>query len=351
VKLRRPARRLRRLGLVAAALALAAPAALHAPAARAAKPVSIRLASFAPEGSIWDKALRQMADEVRRDTQGRVTLTVFAGGQQGEEPSVVSKMRLGALQSAALTSLGLVRIDPAFNVFSLPFFYDSYEELERVRAALTPELEKRLAAQGFVLLSWGDAGWLEVFTKPRVTSLPELKRIKLYTSPGDDKMVQWYKQNGFEPRPLAFSDIPTALATGLLEGVPITPLAALFLQWYRAAPHMLDVGLSPLVGASVVTQKTWSALDAADREALRTAARRMEERLRSEVPEQDRVAIEEMKRRGLEVLVPVDAAAWREAGSAFAQQMRGNWVPEPIFDRALAERDAYRRGVTQGASR
>jgi TRAP-type C4-dicarboxylate transport system substrate-binding protein len=320
-----------------------AAAALAAP-----KPVVVKLASFAPEGSIWDKGLRQMGDEVRRETAGRVSLTVFAGGQQGEESSVVSKMRLGALQGAALTVLGLAHVDPAFNVFAIPFFYGSYEELERVRVALEPELEKRLAAKGFVLLAWGDLGWVQVFTKPRVTSLPELKRTELYTSAGDDRMVRWYKQNGFEPRPLAVSDIPTALATGLVEAVPVTPLAALFLQWYRAAPHMLDVGVSPLVGASIVTRKAWEAMDATDRDALRGAARRMQERLRAEVPQQDRAAIEQMQQRGLEVLVPGDPAAWREAGEGFARLMRGSYVPEAIFDRALAERDAQRRQAGPG---
>lgn len=304
---------------------------------------AVKLASFVPEGSIWDKNLRQMGDEWRRATGGRVALTVFAGGQQGEEATVVAKMRLGALQGAALTVLGLAQIDPAFNVFAIPFFYESYDELHHVRRALTPLLEERLAARGFVLLGWGDAGWLQVFSKRRISTLPELKRVPIYTNAGDDRMVQWYQERGFEPRALAFSDVPTALATGLVEAVPVTPIAALFLQWYRTAPHMLEVGLSPLVGGTVLTRKTWNGIAAADREAVKAAARAMEERLRSEVPKQDREAIAQMQQRGLEVAAPSDAPAWREAGDAFARLMRGSYVPEELFDRALAERDAFRR--------
>jgi TRAP-type C4-dicarboxylate transport system substrate-binding protein len=312
-------------------------------------PLAIKLASFVPQGSIWDKNLRQMGDEWRRATDGRVALTVFAGGQQGEESSVVSKMRLGALQGAALTVLGLGQIDPGFNVFAVPFFYDSYAELQHVRAALTPVLEERLAAKGFVLLAWGDAGWLQVFSKKPIATLPELKRVPIYTSAGDDRMVQWYKAQGFEPRALAFSDIPTALATGLVEAVPITPIAALLLQWYRTAPHMLEIGLSPLVGATVVTRKTWSELTEADRTAIRAAARAMEERLDAEVPQQDRDAVAQMQERGLQVSAPSDAAAWREVGNRFADLMRGSYVPPDLFDRARAERDAFRRehGSTQ----
>jgi len=328
--------------LAFSACALLLPALLPGAAAAQGKPVAIKLASFVPEGSIWDKNLRQMGDEWRRATDGRVALTVFAGGQQGEEATVVSKMRLGALQGAALTVLGLGEIDPGFYAFAIPFFYDSYDELQHVRAALTPELEKRLDAKGFVLLGWGDAGWLQVFSKHRIATLPELKALPIYTAAGDDRMVHWYQQNGFQPRPLAFSDIPTGLATGLVEAVPITPIAALLLQWYRTAPHMLEIGLSPLVGATVVTRKTWNAMGEADRAAVRAAAQAMEGRLRTEVPQQDRDAVAQMQKRGLEVSTPTDPAAWREVGNHFAELMRGSYVPADLYDRARAERDAFR---------
>lgn len=328
--------------LACAACALLLPALAPDAASAQGKPVAIKLASFVPEGSIWDKNLRQMGDEWRRATDGRVALTVFAGGQQGEEATVVSKMRLGALQGAALTVLGLGQMEPGFFAFAIPFFYESYDELEHVRAALTPELEKRLDAKGFVLLGWGDAGWIQVFSKQRIASLPELRAVPIYTAAGDDRMVQWYKQSGFEPRPLAFSDIPTALATGLIDAVPVTPIAALLLQWYRTAPYMLEIGLSPLVGATVVTKKTWQSMSEADRTAVRAAAQAMQERLRSEVPAQDKDAIAQMEKRGLTVSSPSDPAAWREIGNRFAELMRGSYVPADLYDRARAERDAFR---------
>lgn len=306
------------------------------------KPLAIKLASFVPQGSIWDKNLRQMGDEWRRSTEGRVALTVFAGGQQGEESTVISKMRLGSLQGAALTVVGLGQIDAGFNVFAIPFFYDSYEELQHVRAVLTPELEKRLEAKGFVLLGWGDGGWLQLFSKRPIATLPELKRLPIYTSAGDDRMVQWYTSNGFVPRALAFSDVPTALATGLVEAVPSTPIAALLLQWYRSAPHMLELGLSPLVGATLVTRKAWDTLAEADRTALRASARAMQERLDDEVPRQDHDAIAQMQKRGLKLTTPSDVSAWREVGDRFADLMRGGYVPADLFDRARAERDAFR---------
>src|SRR5438270_5494030 len=83
---------------------------------------AIKLATVVPVGSVWDKNLKQMAEEWSQATGGRVTVTVYAGGQQGDESSVLRKMRVDALQASAFTSVGLGSIDWAFNVFDIPFF-------------------------------------------------------------------------------------------------------------------------------------------------------------------------------------------------------------------------------------
>ena len=106
-----------------------------------------------------------------------------------------------------------------------------------------------------MLLHWGHGGWLQVFTKKPVQTVADLKALKLYTSAGDDRMAQWFKANGFQPRAMAMTDILTGLTTGMIDALPTPPLAALAFQWYRQTPYMLDIGLAPVVGASVITKQ------------------------------------------------------------------------------------------------
>ena len=115
---------------------------LHAQAVRA-----IKLATVVPEGSVWDRNLKQMAEEWKQATGGRVTVTVFGGGSQGDEATVLRKMRLDALQAAAFTAVGLGSIDAAFNVFDMPFFFESYDELNYVTAKLTPVIARAPRSQ------------------------------------------------------------------------------------------------------------------------------------------------------------------------------------------------------------
>src|SRR5687768_1886105 len=83
-----------------------------APRAGAAEPVLIKLGTLAPKGSTWETLLKQMGQEWSKQSNGQVTLRIYAGGTLGNEGDMVKKMRVGQLQAAALTSIGLHDVSP-----------------------------------------------------------------------------------------------------------------------------------------------------------------------------------------------------------------------------------------------
>jgi TRAP-type C4-dicarboxylate transport system substrate-binding protein len=92
-----------------------------------------------------------------------------------------------------------------------------------------------------VLLNWGHGGWVHFFTRTPVRTVDELKKLKIFVWAGDDLAVQMWKANGFNPVPLAATDILPALQTGMIDALPSPPLAANLLQWFRQAPNMADI--------------------------------------------------------------------------------------------------------------
>ena len=313
-------------------------------AGAASAQTTIRLASPAPLGSVWHKALKQFEADIKTATGGRVVLRVI-GAAQDDEATMISNMKIGRQHAASITALGLASVDPAFNIFSIPMFFSSYDEYRTVRTKLEPTLKAKLEAKGLVLLNWGDTGWVYLFSKAAVPNVEVLKKQRLYTSAGEDAFVQLYKQNGFNPRPLPFTEIQSGLMTGLLDAVPSTPLATLAFQWYRNVPEMLDMGVGPLAGGTVVDAKVWNAIDANDRQQILTIARKMQDTLDRDVPQQDETAKAEMVKRGLKLTKP-DAAAtkgFRDMADKFAVSMKGGVVPADIYDLATRERDAFRK--------
>jgi TRAP-type C4-dicarboxylate transport system substrate-binding protein len=325
----------RTLSVIAVALLAATAVRPEAQATR-----TLRIASLAPSRTVWDNGLQQMRSDWEKATAGRVRGLVYPSGQQGDERTVLLKLKSGTLDGAALALPGLCQIDEAFNVFGIPFFYDSYDELNGVIERLTPELRQRLLDRGFVLLGWGHAGWVRIFSTRPIRTLDDLRSMKMYTSAGDDRMVRVHQRHGLHPIALAETGILTGLASGMIEAVPTTPTAMLFMQWYSRAPYMLDVPVAPLVGATLVTRKAWDSLSEADRTAVADAGRRLEERLQHDIPMQDEESVRVMRRKGLTV-AQAAGPEWAREGQRYADDMKA-WVPDELFSRALRERDGYR---------
>jgi TRAP-type C4-dicarboxylate transport system substrate-binding protein len=141
---------------------------------------------------------------------------------------------------------------------------------------------------------------------------------------------------------MAMTDILTGLTTGMLDGLPTPPLAAMAFQWYKQTPYMLDIRLSPVVGATVINKKTWMAISEADRARMSDIAAGVERQLRTDVPKQDALAVLLMSQQGLKV-TKATGPEWRQEAEVLARTMRGQMVPPDIFDLAVKERDAYRQ--------
>ena len=321
---------------VVAALLLLAPALLSAQRA------NLRLGTILPANSVWDRALKQMASEWQQATDGRVRLQVR--GTTGDESTIIRRMRMNNPQVAALTLPALTDIHEAFNVFGIPFFFEDDAEASHVLDALTPTMREALAENNLVLIGWGHGGWVHVFSADPVTDIDSLRRTKLFTASGDDGMVQWYKENGFNPVPLALTDVLMGLNTGLIDAYPSPPYGALVFQWYRQTSHMLDVPLGPVYGATVVTERAWQRIGEADRAVILESAEKMADFLFDEVPRQDREAIAEMEKRGLTVATVSDAeaVALRAVADELTASWRGTRVPADIYDAAIRARTEYR---------
>ena len=308
-------------------------------------PVNIRLATLAPENSPWSKALRSMGAAWEKDTDKRVQLTVYAGTIPSES-SAIARMAVDGLQAATLMTAGLSEIDEAFNVFGIPFFFESDAELAHVQQKLTPVIRERLRAKRYHLVNWGNGGWIQLFSKEPLRTLEDVKQAKIYTTEGNPKMVQWFTANGFHAVPLAAGEIPKQLTlpNGAINAAPMPPVYAMSLQVFKNARYMLDVRLAPLVSATVMTDSAWNMIAPDDRTKIITAASHMEQQIAKEGPGLDAFSIGMMKAAGLQV-VPLDAkgvAEFRSVAQKLAATQRGVLIPSDIYDLAVRERDAFR---------
>ena len=313
-------------------------------------PTRIRLGTLAPQGTSYHRILQEMGERWRTASGGQVQVTVYAG-TMGSELELVRRMRLGQLQAAAVTVIGLREIDPAVGALQLiPMMFRTLEEVEYVRSRLEPILAKRLAERGFAVLFWADAGWVRYFSRKPVVRPEEFKRLKVFVTAGDNEQIDLMRSAGYSPVALEWSDALTALQTGMVDVIPTIPYFALAMQFHTLASHMLEVNWLPLVGATIINQKTWGALSPQTQASLRVAAAEAGKQFQARGRAESDEAVQAMQKRGLKVvpLSPAVEAEWRTMSETFYPRIRGTMVPADMFDevvRLLAEyRAAHKSG-------
>jgi TRAP-type C4-dicarboxylate transport system substrate-binding protein len=307
--------------------------------------VIVKMATLVPDGSSWHRVLKEVADKWNRISGGRVQVRLYPGGVAGDDPDVVRKMRLGSLNAAVLTSVGVGEIDKSVYALSIPMAFDGYDEVYYVLERMRAKLEAGMEAKGFVVLNWADGGWVHFFTQRAVATPDDLKKLKLFLWAGDPKSLELWRGGGFNPVPLPSTELATALQTGLVEAFGAPPQVAVITRYYENAKNMTDVNWALLLGATVIKKDVWDRVPEDLKPQLLQATREAGHSLQAEIRRSGTADVEAMKKRGLNV-VAVDAKTrdlWRAAAESTYGKVRGGYVPAEAFDEALRYRDEYRK--------
>ena len=307
----------------------------------------LRLGTIVPKGSAWHDTLLYLRQEWRRISGGEVDLRIYAGGVLGDETEMVRQVRAGRIQAVALSANGLSRIDGGVAALQIPLMLDSYEELDYVRDRIAPKLEQRIESRGVKhkVLFWTDGGWVRFFTKKPVKTLDDIRKMRLFTSAGDAESEKLWKSFRFNVVPLSATDMLTSLQTGMIDAFDVPPLFALFDRSYTQAPNMLDLKVAPLIGGVVISKQAWDSVPEQYRDEMLKAAREAGAKLRDEIRRLGPDSIEQMKKRGLNVIVPDQATldAWHAEVEATYPKLRGSYCPADLFDEVRRLRDEYRK--------
>lgn len=316
-----------------------------ASAAHAESTVHIKLATLAPKGSLYHRVLQDIGAAVKASEGPGAAVTIYTDGSQGGEADVVRRMRVGQLNGALISLIGLAQIDESVSVLQkMPLLFRSTEEVEYVGRAMHPDMERRLADKGFVVVMWAEAGWVRYFSKEAFAVPADLKSHRIFAWAGDPEQVEIMKRLGYRPVVLETADIIPGLETGLIDTVPLTPMWALATQVDGLAPHMVDVPWAPIAVALVLAKPVWDGMTAATHAAVHKAAVHAVDELRSYQQRADGEAVAAMEKRGLKVVRPTaeQERAWRALAEQIHPLLRGYTVPAPAYDTALKLLAEYR---------
>ncbi|MGN6702635.1 MAG: TRAP transporter substrate-binding protein [Burkholderiaceae bacterium] len=294
-----------------AALALLL-AGLGGQAANAA--TTMRISVSIPQNSHQGVAIDTFAKEVEKRTNGRYHIQTFYSASLGAEREATEAVQLGT-QELTFTSTGPIpNFVPEVKILDVPFLFRDYGHARRVLdGPIGQDLLKKFDSKGFKALAWGENGFRHMTNNTHPVRVPEdLKGLKMRTME-NPVHVQAYKGFGIIPTPMAFSEVFTALQQGTVDGQE-NPLSVITSAKFDQVQKYLTLTghvYSPCV--FLMNKEAFDKLAPADQQAFLEAAKEGVKANRARVDADEKVAVADLRAKGMQVVENVDKAKFQAA--------------------------------------
>lgn len=234
---------------------------------------TIKIASLAPEGSIWTKRFRQFTDDVTKKSNGEIVFKIYSGGVMGDDRSMYRKLRAGQIQGGGFTMTGIGEIVPDFRVLSIPFMFDSYEEVDRAWDKLWPVMQQSFTEKRLKLLAVTEVGFLYAMSTTPLSTIDELRNAKCWVPEGDPISKMYLEKLGIVPTPITIPDVLTSLQTGMVETVFNSFYGSIVLQWFTRTKYITDIPFGYSYGALVLDQRAYEKLSPEHQQLIESSAK------------------------------------------------------------------------------
>jgi len=275
---------------------------------------TFKIATVAPDGTAWMKKIREGAQLIKEKTQGRVKFKFYTGGIMGSDKSVLKKIRIGQLHGGAVTGGSLAEIYSDAQIYSLPFMFQTFEEVDYVRKTMDPMIRQGLQAKGMKVLGISEGGFAYFMSRTPVRKVEDLSSLKNWLPEGDPITQTIYETVGVSPVPLPLSDVYTGLQTGLIDTVGGPQTGAIAFQWHTKVKYITDIPLVYLVGMLALDEKAFNKISPDDQKIVETTMAKVLKELDVINRNDNIMAREALKQQGIEFinLTAEEEKRWRK---------------------------------------
>lgn len=306
-----------------------------------------KIASIAPDGTTWMNEMRAGADEIEKRTEGRVTFRFYPGGIMGNDNSVLRKIRVGQLHGGALSGGGIATIYPEAQVYTIPFIFRDYAEVDYARQKMDPVLLAGLKERGYISFGISEGGFAYLMSDSAVGGVDDLKGLKVWVPEGDEISRTAFESSGISPISLPLTDVLTGLQTGLIDTVAGTPMGVIALQWHTRIKHLTHSPLMYIYGSMVVSSKQMNKLSPADQQIVTEVMSGVFQRLDKLNRKDNESALSALKKQGISFITPTEeeTVRWRASlDEAMEKLIAGGLFDKTILQQLKGHLATYRNG-------
>ncbi len=168
-------------------------------------------------GSLFEATVNNFAECVNGSMGDKVEVQTFGSSQLGKDQELLQKLKLGQVDFSLPSSV-MSSVSDVFGIFEMPYIIKDRDHMRRVQGEMMDAFQEAANANGYRIVGLAENGFRHITNNVRPVNVPaDLEGIKLRT-PNGVWRVKMFQQYGANPTPMSFSDVFTALQTGVIDG-------------------------------------------------------------------------------------------------------------------------------------
>ncbi len=302
----------------------------------AAAQTEIKFGHVGEPGSLFARSAEEYAKRANEKLGGKAKVVVFGSSQLGGDKELLQKLKLGTIE-LALPSTVMSSESDLFGIFEMPYLVKDRKHMQAIEKEvfwprLAPEVEKK----GLKVLAVWENGYRHITNNRHPIKVPgDLKGIKLRVPEGKWR-VKMFQTYGANPSPMKFSEVFTALQTGVMDGQE-NPFSQIVSAKFQEVQKYLSLTGHVYTPAYITTgSKKFAALPADVRKLLEDTAKDMQSYVYTIAEKDDSELIGKIKAAGVtvnEADKPAFVAASKAVYEDFGKEVKGS---KELIDKALA---------------
>ncbi len=235
----------------------------------ASEPITLKIGYGIADTTTMGKAVQSWADAVTDATDGRIKFEIYPSGQLGTMVEMIEAVELGQLDISLSDASLMCETVPQLNLLALPMLIKDYNGWKKLTQSEVGDQLKDLVAENsnIYVMGWMFNGFRNILSAKEVQSLEDCEGI-IIRSPEADIYIQTLQRLNFTPTPLSFSDVYTALQTGVVQACETSYEQFITNSFYEVAKHMIESNHMAASMSIIINQEIWDSIGETDQQAM-----------------------------------------------------------------------------------
>ena len=302
----------------------------------AAAQTEIKFGHVGEPGSLFANSADEFAKRANAKLGSKAKVVVYGSSQLGGDKELLQKLKLGTVDMALPSTVMSSEAD-IFGVFEMPYLVKDRGHMAKIEkevfwSKIAPAAEKK----GLKVVAVWENGYRHITNSKKAIDTPaDLQGIKLRVPEGKWR-VKMFQTYGANPSPMKFSEVFTALQTGVMDGQE-NPFTQIYSAKFQEVQKFLSLTGHVYTPAYVtVGARKWATLPEDVRKILEDTAKETQKFVYAEAEKGDSELLAKLRSAGMQVNTPnKDAfvAASKPVYDEFSKEVAGS---KEVIDRAIA---------------